>query len=105
MIGQENQSRCVQCGMTGGHDVSLQRYGACRTSRYCSKQCQVKYRAAHRTVCMAIQELKKRKATEDAKDDDLNTTFPSLNAKAARWTDKTCGTEVHSEMQYIFSKA
>ena len=29
----------------------------------------------HKSVCMAIQELEKRKATEDAMDDDLNTTF------------------------------
>ena len=75
VTGQENQSRCVQCGKQGTDHAPLNRCGACKTSRYCSKGCQVKHRTVHKPVCMAIQELEKQKAAEDA-GDDLNTTFP-----------------------------
>ena len=72
--GQENQFRCVQYGKQGTDHVPLTRWGACKTSRYCSKGCQVEHRTVHKPVCMAIQELGKQKAAEDG-DDDLNTTF------------------------------
>ena len=75
VTGQENQSCCVQCGKQGTDHAPLNRCGACKTSRYCSKGCQVKHRTVHKPVCMAIQELEKQKAAEDA-GDDLNTTFP-----------------------------
>ena len=75
VTGQETQSRCVQCGKQGNDSASLNRCGACKTSRYCSKECQAKHRIVHKKVCMAIQELEKRKATEDA-NDHLNTMFP-----------------------------
>ena len=75
VAGHENQSRCVQCGKQGTDHVPLSCCGACKISRYCSKGCQVKHRTVHKPICMAIQELEKRKAAEDA-DDDLNTTFP-----------------------------
>ena len=68
----ENQSRCVQCGNQGTDDVPLNRCEAYKTSRYCSKGCQVKHRTAHRPVCMAIQKQK----TAEVAGDDLNTTFP-----------------------------
>ena len=45
------------------------------TSRYCSNGCQVQHSTVHKPVSMAIQELEKQKAAEDA-DDDLNTIFP-----------------------------
>ena len=66
VTGQETQSHCVQCGKQGNNSAPLNRCGACKTSRYCSKECQAKHRIVHKTVCMAIQELEKRKATEDA---------------------------------------
>ena len=47
VTGHESQSRCVQC--------------ACKTSRYCSKGCQVKHRTVHKPICMAIPELEKKK--------------------------------------------
>ena len=37
---QENQSRCVQCGKQGTDHEPLNRCGASKTSRYCSKGCQ-----------------------------------------------------------------
>ena len=95
VTGQETQSHCVQCGKQGNDSAPLNRCEACKTSRYCSKECQAKHRIVHKTVCMAIQELEKRKATEDANEHDVS--LP-LNAKTAGWPDKTCGTEVHSEM-------
>ena len=76
VTGQENLSRCLQCGKQGTDHVPLNRCGACKTSRYCSKGCQIKHRTVHKPICMAIQELEKQKAAEDARDDDLNTTFP-----------------------------
>lgn len=72
---QENQSRYVQCGKQSTDHVPLNRGGACKTNRYYSKECQVKYRAVHKPVCMAIQELEKQKAAGDD-GHDLNTTFP-----------------------------
>ena len=72
--GHENQSRCVQCGKQGTDHVPLNRCGACKT-KYCSKGCKVKHRTVHKRICVAIQELEKKKAAEYA-DDDLNTTFP-----------------------------
>ena len=75
VTGQETQSHCVQCGKQGNDSAPLNRCGACKTSRYYSKECQAKHRIVHKTVCMAIQELEKRKATEDA-NDHLNTMFP-----------------------------
>lgn len=72
---QENQSRYVQCGKQSTDHVPLNRCGACKTNRYYSKECQVKYRTVHKPVCMAIQELEKQKAAGDD-GDDLNTTFP-----------------------------
>ena len=75
VTGHENQSRCVQCGKQGTDHVPLNRCGACKISRYCSKGCQIKHRTVHKPICMAIQELEKKKTAEDA-DDDLNTTFP-----------------------------
>ena len=75
VTGHENQSRCVQCGKQGTDHVPLNRCGACKICRYCSKGCQIKHRTVHKPICMAIQELEKKKTAEDA-DDDLNTTFP-----------------------------
>ena len=75
VTGQETQSHCVQCGKQGNNSAPLNRCGACKTSRYCSKECQAKHRIVHKTVCMAIQELERRKATDDA-NDHLNTMFP-----------------------------
>ena len=75
VTGHESQSRCVQCGKQGTDHVPLNRCGACKISRYCSKGCQVKHRTVHKPICMAIQELEKKKAAEDA-DDDSSTTFP-----------------------------
>lgn len=74
VTGHENQSRCVQCGKQGTDHVPLNRCGACKT-KYCSKGCKVKHRTVHKRICVAIQELEKKKAAEYA-DDDLNTTFP-----------------------------
>lgn len=66
---------CVQCGKQGTDHVPLNRCGACKINRYCSKGYQVKYRTVHKPVCMAIQELEKQKAAGDD-GHDLNTTFP-----------------------------
>ena len=71
----ENQSRCVQCGKQGTDHVPLNRCGACKISRYCSKGCQVKHVTKHKPICIAIQELEGKKAAEDT-NDDLNTKFP-----------------------------
>ena len=71
VTGQQNQSRCVQCRKQGTDFVPLNCCGACKTSRYCSKGCQVKHGTVHRPVCTAIQELEKQKA--EVADDDLNT--------------------------------
>ena len=95
VTGQENQSRCVQCGKQGTDHAPLNRCGACKTSRYCSKGCQ--HRTVHKPVCMAIQELEKQKAAEDA-GDDLNTTFHCHFPKTAGWNDKTRRTEVRGKM-------
>ena len=75
VTGHENQSRCVHCRKQGTDHVPPNRCAACKISRYCSKGCQVKLRTVHKPICMAIQELEKKKAAEDA-NDDLNTTFP-----------------------------
>ena len=75
MTGQEKQSRCVQRREQGTDHVPLNRCGAYMTSRYCSNGCQVQHSTVHKPVSMAIQELEKQKAAEDA-DDDLNTIFP-----------------------------
>ena len=73
--GHENQSRCVQCGKQGTDHVPLNRCGACKISRYCSKGCQVKHVTKHKPICIAIQELEGKKAAEDT-NNDLNTKFP-----------------------------
>ena len=77
VTGHEHQSCCVQCGKRGTDNVLLNRCEACRTSKYCSKGCQVKHRTVHKPqICMTIQELEKKKTAAEDADDDLN--FPLL---------------------------
>lgn len=72
---QEDQSYCVQCDK-GSHDHSLfNRCGACKTSRYCSRECQAEHWPQHKAICMAIQELERQKEVEDD-NIPLNTAFP-----------------------------
>ena len=75
VAGHKNQSRCVQCGKQGTNHVPLNRCGACKISRYCSKGSQVKHKTVPKQICLPIQELEEKKAAEDD-DDDLNTTCP-----------------------------
>ena len=57
VTGHENQ-----CGKQGTDHVPLSRCRACKTSKYCSKGCQVKHRTVHKPIiCKAIQELEKNK--------------------------------------------
>lgn len=95
---QEKQSRYSHCGKQGTGPVPLNCCEACKTSRCCSKGCQIKHRSVHKPVCMAVQELEKQKIYEDA-DYYLNTTFPlPLNTKTAGWANKTRRKEVHGKM-------
>lgn len=60
VTGPENQSRYVQCGKQRTAYKPLNRRVTCKTSRYCSKGCQVQHRTVHKPVCVAIQELEKQ---------------------------------------------
>ena len=61
VTGHENQFRFFRCGKQATDHVPLNRIGPCKISRYFSKGRQVKHRTVHEPICMAIQELEKKK--------------------------------------------